>query len=221
MSSAWNYAITATPAGPRLETGPDIGVFPVDMADGRPAGRLIGFPIDLVSGRLVEGRLRLGHALQDTPEAFVERTLRSLAGRFLWLAEFDGLSRLYPDPAASVPCVYDPHLGRAGLAALSVLSPDEAAARFDAALSRDCRLTAEGWLPAGLTAHADLHRLMPNHYLDLADFRAHRFHGAAPRPATPLAVGEAAETVLSLLRTQIGASVQFSRMVRCGNRLKC
>ena len=26
---------------------------------------------------------------------------------------------------------------------------------------------------------------------------------------------------LGTLRTQIGASVQFSRMVRCGNRLKC
>ncbi len=26
---------------------------------------------------------------------------------------------------------------------------------------------------------------------------------------------------LGILRTQIGASVQFSRMVRCGNRLKC
>ena len=33
----------------------------------------------------------------------------------------------------------------------------------------------EGWFPAGLTAHRGLHRLLPNHYLDLTTLEVRRF----------------------------------------------
>jgi len=42
-----------------------------------------------------------------------------------------------------------------------------------------------GWLPAGVTGHSGIHRLLPNHALDLVSLRPRHVWRGATRTGTP------------------------------------
>jgi hypothetical protein len=113
--------------------------------------------------------------------ALETQVLPRLAGMFLLFTTGDLPRRVYPDHAGSLSLVYSPADQRA--ASSTSLLLDEAAyrARFRADLHKALVLREGngGWISGTLTAHRDVFRLLPNHYLDLTAWTTHRFW---PRP---------------------------------------
>lgn len=173
-----------------LEIGPDIGCFPVSDADGQDLGWLIGFPMDLAQGKIVDGPVQLRQSLSGDKDAFAETVLSGLGGRFLWCAVLDGHARIYLDSSGLVPCVFDSNAQMAGSTAHALLDEDSYQARFDKARFDHFDVARAGWFPAGLTAHQGVERLLPNHYLDLQSWQVKRHWPSTSfdTPDTPQAI---------------------------------
>ncbi|MFV0515690.1 MAG: hypothetical protein ACK5MY_18915 [Jhaorihella sp.] len=180
----WQYRISMTPeAGARqignffLRTGPGIETIPVLDQSGKPVGLLLGFPIDLQGKRLLKAPEEFTAActLGDNPDLFAERVIGSLAGRFIFLVQTGLWSRLYPDSLAQVPCVFDPDMKIAASSGYALLDNDDYWRRFDKDLYNQLDVSREGWFPGGLTAHIGIDRLLPNHYLDLNEWKTARY----------------------------------------------
>jgi hypothetical protein len=149
------------------------------------SGRSIAVAVGQIHSEFVGRFLPAGVA--DLPMDVVDiaaletEVLPRLAGMFLLFTTGDLPRRIYPDHAGSLSLVYSPPDRRA--ASSSSLLLDEAAyqARFRADLHKALVLREGqgGWISGTLTAHRDVFRLLPNHYLDLASWTTHRFW---PRP---------------------------------------
>ena len=134
---------------------------------------IIGFPIDLGSGKVLASgdtvEISAPASAQDVADALHDR----LGGRFILHVRASGENRLYLDCAGQVPCVFDPEARVAAASPYAIVGEDYDA-RFDKGLYDRMGVGRSGWLPAGLTAHHGVHRLLPNHYLDLETFEVHR-----------------------------------------------
>lgn len=213
----WQYRITRTPhpGAKRLNQlwvshAPDLPCIPVKDASGHVAGVLLGFPIDLTSGKCITKEWQAPGHLNNDVEAGIHQSLAALAGRFLWVCETSTLRRIYPDAATQISCVWDRETGSAGATALAILDEAGYAQRFDhAQFAMLCQENA-GWFPAGLTAHAGVSRLLPNHYLNIDTWSAHRFD---IRPQLPKVSGpeETVEHIIQTIGTQIGALMMADR----------
>lgn len=170
--------VTAAEGGqPRLRVTIDegFGICPVTV-EGRAAGYLVGRAVDIDRGAMVEGVLEAEPPREPGAgqAALAEAIIARLNGSFLLLLETDGEICAYTDAAATIGLVYAPDLGKAGSSAQVVLG-----AEYDSRLQpervRAVGADANGWFPAGLTAHRGLHRLLPNHRLNLKTWQAERF----------------------------------------------
>lgn len=198
-------------AGHVLETGADLPVHEVRDADGRACGRLVGHPLQFLpegGAALVGSVLQLNAVLVADADRFVEDAFRELAGRFLWVFEADGVARVYPDCAGQIPCVFDPESGVVGSSAHALLDDAAYEERFDRGLYDRVGIDGLGWFPGGVTAHAGLTRLLPNHYLDLADFTVHRHWPRGPWREGSDPDAEARD-LAELVRAQVGALVAY------------
>lgn len=182
-------ATLALGGGLRLDTLAPLRVIPVSDAAGMPLGHLLGTPVDWRAGRAVTGPLVLPAVPEGDLDAFVETHVHGLGGSFLFVLDRDGVRRLYLDACGTLSAVWDPERGAAAATAPLLLAPEEAAARFERDLHAALRVERDGWFPAGLTAHRGIRRLLPNHYLDLATWTAHRHwpRGPVPRAGDPQA----------------------------------
>jgi hypothetical protein len=216
----WQFRISVSetapgrPVGPALvETGPGLDEVLLEDATGQPVGLLIGFPIDLRGQRRLNGGThRLNAVAGEALDAFAEKVLEGLAGRFLWLCTAGERARIYLDAAGQVPCVYDPDMRVAASSAFALLSAVDYNARFDAALHAGLGINGLGWIPGGLTAHKGVQRLLPNHILDLEDFTMTRHWPL--QPVTPAKDPEAAiATLIETVREQLAALVAGERRV--------
>lgn len=194
-----------------LEVGPDLPMIPMTDADGAPVGVLLGFPIDLAAKRMVTRAWQAETSLDSSSfETLAREVTGAFGGRFLWIVEApDGL-RVYPDCSAQVTCVFDPAGGIVGSTAHALLDATEYAKRLDKKLFARLGIDGEGWFPAGLTAHRGLHRLLPNHYLDLTTFEVRRFW-----PEKAIGIGpdpEAAVTgIIGIIQAQLEALTHSPR----------
>lgn len=207
----WQYRLSgaavagARPVGPFwLEPGPELPVIPVTDANGAAVGVLLGFPIDLAGKSMITVAWQAPVALGTDADGFAYDVLCALGGRFLWLCAAAGMARIYPDCSAQVTCVYDPVARMAGSTALALLDDAAYDARFDKVLFDRLGVDGEGWFPAGLTAHHGLHRLLPNHYLDLHNWEVRRFW---PTTALPVTSDPSAtvDEIIAIVRAQIEA----------------
>lgn len=137
---------------------------------------------DLVR-RLVDG---------GTSFAQLESMLADLGGRWLLLARIGGASRLYPD-AGGTKSVFYASDGRVAS------QPGHFGCPVDHSLSQYPR--AGAW-PLGHTPFAGVHQLLPNHYLDLQQFRSVRF---GPRRVEPTSIEAASTEIGLILRGTIAA----------------
>lgn len=209
----WQFRISLREKGPHIEVGPDLSGITLEDATGRPVGRLLGFPIDLVGAqRLTGGTHRLTATYEGDGDAFAESVLEGLAGRFLWVCTAGGAARIYLDAAGQVPCVYDRRMGVAASSAYALLAADAYDARFDAALHDRLRIGGLGWIPGGLTAHEGVERLLANHVLDLADFSVRRHWPLAPVVAAK-DPDAAIMMLIETVRGQLKALVASDRLV--------
>lgn len=103
--------------------------------------------------------------------------LPRLSGLFNLLTHGDLPTRLYVDHGGSFPIVYSAQDQRAASSSALLLDQFDYTKRFkrDLHASLIGREGAGGWISGSLTAHRDVYRLLPNHYLDLSDWTPHRF----------------------------------------------
>ena len=206
----WQYRLTATPhpeANPVgdfwLSVGPDLPVTEVTDHQGRKAGVLLGFPIDLDRASLVGQHWQTPSDADLSTDAGINRCLLALGGRFLWICLTETVARIYPDAGTQVSCVWDRSLQSVGATTLAILGANDYAARFDHAQFARLGLAGEGWFPAGLTAHSGVSRLLPNHYIDLHQWQAHRFDPCCSAVATNATPDDIVEGTIAAIQSQI------------------
>lgn len=112
----------------------------------------------VLPAKLAHGNMTLGYRLEHD------------AGRYAEVRKEDSAWRLYLDPIGSLACVYSPE--QQCVASTPRLIPDVEQDRelIQAyGMPQSCK-----FYPAGLTPYKGVHRLLPNHYLDLETMTPHR-----------------------------------------------
>lgn len=214
----WQYRLSTTPGRDAvpigkmwLEVGEKLPVIYISDRDDVAVGILLGFPIDLAGRRIIDRDWQVPARLGADCDAFVREVLLALGGRFLWICDLQGAARIYPDCSAQVPCVYDAQLGVVASTAHAIFDDETYAGRFDDALFHQLGVDGEGWFPAGMTAHHDLNRLLPCHYLDLDQWVIRRFwFGPDTLTDDPSAV---VDQIVMIIQAQIEAMISGSKRV--------
>ncbi len=207
----WQYRITSTPHPGATRCGDvwlshaaDLPVVEVVDAKGGTFGALIGFPIDLDRREIPDQKWTVPDDVDLTTESGVHAALGKLGGRFLWICQTPRLNRIYPDAATQISCVWDHDAKAAGATAMAILDDAAYAARFDHSMFATLGHGSISWLTAGLTAHSGVHRLLPNHYLDLNTWTAHRWN-TARFETTTLAPNDVVDSMIASISQQIEA----------------
>lgn len=144
---------------------------------GRTIGCLIGKAINVAELRFIEASGQVGAPLEAINDTIFERWLAGLGGNFVAFVNTPELSRIYPSATCSF--VWRDDARAIAATPLSLLPRHEFYNRLDRELITEMEIERQGWLPAGLTAHDGVHRLLPNHYLDLATWSMVR-HSSGP-----------------------------------------
>jgi hypothetical protein len=176
-------AETSMDLGPiAIHTGTRTPLTPVLDVNGRTIGCVLGEAVDLERG-ILDGSLPIHlpvNAEQATSEQ-IETALYRLGGDWAAVIVCSNVRRLYQSTCRSM--VYDQHEPLAAAAPASLMTRTDYNERLDQALFRSRAIDALGWLPAGLTCHRGVRRVLPNHALDLTDWRPVR-HWAGPAATT-------------------------------------
>ncbi len=136
----------------------------------------IGFPYDEEKGDFPQsGKLTLPSEPINTA-TFESSVLPRFSGSYFALTFGPLPVRLYLDPAGSLPVAFMPERQLAAATPALILNNEEYAARFDHDLHRAAVKDegVGGWISGDLTAHSGVNRLLPNHFLDLEHWTAHR-----------------------------------------------
>lgn len=172
-------------------------------ADREQVGWLLGYPID-AGGRLLSD----GAVLDAVPThgARLESWLADLGGRWLCVIARGPEARVHLDPTGSLSAVYSP--GDRLVASTPTLIPYGPGRGDNVDL---IRATGIPWEDAGfpleLTARHGVRRLLPNHHLHLATFRARR-HWPTGDWETDSDVGTAVVRIAELTKRNVRAVVQ-------------
>lgn len=202
-----------------VKCSPGTRTYRIRTSEGIVLGDLYGIILDgwtsdhfEISGDSILVRSAIADA-----RAFETEVLDPIQGTFVIHTHTGLPRRLYPDCGSTLPIVYCAHSRRAGSSASMMLDETEYRERF--LPDRHHRLVdpvqkggAVSWIPGTLTAHEGVARLLPNHYLDLADWTAVRFW---PRPdafAQNLSVDAAAATVAHHLQRFMRAATKEFRV---------
>lgn len=215
LSDAQNPVYTfgaEQPTALGLEVGAGLPVTTVTDASGVPLGILLGFPIDMSRGEMIAESWTAPVELRPPFDEFALTFLNLLSGRFLWIVDVEGQLRVYPDCCAQLPCVYDPSAQIAGATAFSLLSAADYDRRLNQPLVDALGVYGEGWFPGGLTAHHGLMRLLPNHWLDLTNWRTHRFNPQPGRTATTNPE-ESVTEIIEIVQLQLKALIKGQKKV--------
>ena len=203
-------------AGMRLAVGEGLEAVTLEDPAGAPLGVALGFPIDLAARRFARGAWRVPVAAEEGPDAVAEAALAGLGGPVLLVLDVAGARSVRPDAVAQIPCVRDRRTGEIAGSAAQLLSAEDYDARFDRDLFAAADIDANGWLPAGLTPHADVERLLPDHAFDLgppgpvADpQRRVRLPGAGPERDP----GSVIDTLADMVERQTSAATATGRPV--------
>lgn len=207
--------------GIRVACSPGLASYRIVTRAGRVLGEIHGRilraaadpAISIATGPAGDrGTITVPDAVTDCA-VFETVVLDQIRGSFAALTHTTLPPRLYPDCAGTVPIVYCARTRRAASSAGMLFDAVEYRTRFLA--DRHRRLVEAGafesWIPGPLTAHEGLARLLPNHYLDLADWRPVRFW---PRPdfATGCAPEAAVEIVAERMQGFIAAAADEARV---------
>ncbi|MGQ5700497.1 hypothetical protein ACUJ46_00380 [Sandaracinobacteroides sp. A072] len=184
-----------------LHLSPGLRSWPILDADGRQVATAHGLLLEgwLGPGLACDGGSIRADTLFADPESFETMVVRGLAGSLLIETLGGPLGRrLYPDCGGTIPVVHCPETRAFGGSADQLF--DDAAYTERLLPGRVERLVMGegrgGWISGTLTAHRGVFRLLPNHYLDLRHFTAHRFWPAPALLAAPApGLGAAADSV--------------------------
>ena len=142
---------------------------PVGWIVGRIDGSL-GGPVEITAGRV--------RVDDEADEVGAETISQSLLGSFCVVLADAPRPAAATDACGSVPVVFSPTTRRIASTPTALqqdlLSEDWSYSSAD--------LINDNWYPFGLTGRHNVTRLLPNHALDLASFRMHRFWPSGPCP---------------------------------------
>lgn len=142
-------------------------------------------------------------------DIFEGQVLPGLHGMFQAVTDAPLPHRLYLDTGGCIPAVYCTRSRRIASSAYMLFDREEYQQRFLA--DRYERLVVHeghGWIAGTLTAHADVWRLLPNHYLDLETLTTHRYWPDGADFPLDMPLETAAQTVAAALRGYIEACVR-------------
>ena len=174
-----------------LGTHPSLPITHVCLANGFHIGWIIGYAITS-SGDFCPSKLCFTVDLQEynTREETIETNLYEIGGRFAAIFLIDSISRFYLDPSGSLGTVYSLHLP---LVASTPSLIDSDGHDWDEEIIRILRMPNSGlWYPSGLTPKNSVARLLPNHFLDLSNWKSVRHW---PKSPEALAKGEKEDLV--------------------------
>lgn len=140
-------------------------------------GVIVGFAYSEFSGAfLPAGDVSLP-VEASSAEELERRVLPRLSGLYVFVSAGELPGRLYMDHGGSFPIVYSPPDECAASSSALLLDVPAYKDRFRADLHSSLigREGAGGWISGTLTAHRDVYRVLPNHYLDLTTWTTHRF----------------------------------------------
>lgn len=192
--------------GLKIYTGKDLPVREVRDA----AGALVGFVLGIAVG------MRAEHSAADVQLPFrktaklfwdhFEKYLDDAAGRYAFVMQACGQSRLYTDPVGMIGAVFNAEDGYvASSVMLAIKRPLRPHPKYDFDVIRDLG----GKLSLFHTADADVRRLNPNHFLDLDTLKTQRFWPRdirfTPEPDNPT---DTYREIIDTARANIGAIAQ-------------
>lgn len=112
--------------------------------------------------------------------SFERDVVDGLAGAFILITQRPLPRRIYLDPGGQLPLVYDAQTRRAACGANDLFCDEEYSERIlKDRIKRLVGREGNGWISGTLTAHVGVTRLLPNHFLDLDHFSAHRYWPAS------------------------------------------
>jgi hypothetical protein len=173
-----------------------IPIIPIRLNGGLQIGWLLGYAIDLAQGVLRnELTLTLDIASKDFAKKF-EDQLYLLGGRFAAIVFCNEIERIYLDACGTLGAVYS-SMDRIAASSIA-LFPERGQSVENTNLARALNIpNRDNWYPFELTPRVDLERLLPNHYLDLASWRAHR-HWPRHQPVPESSEKEINELVMRI-----------------------
>lgn len=166
-ANAWAFG------GFALQTGSGLTLSRLHDAAGKTIGFLWGMAFDLEQKCAIAADHHFSFSLSEVADSVGNRVSETLCG--FWLFFDETTNRIYPDPMGGLACVFDRTARTVGSSAHTLLFERDYEVRFRENLHMLLDVKREGFFPGGLTAHVGIDRLLPNHYLDLADFTVHRF----------------------------------------------
>lgn len=145
-------------------------------ASGTRVGILLGDPVNLRTGRVVDGQYVMGVPVsgRDVDEVIEQEIYQVMAGRWVFILDHGDTQRIYLDAAGTLSAVFEGDARIVGATTAAILDPEAYATRFRRDLYTHLQILQTGWFPAPLTAHHGVGRIPANHYLDLSDFSLHR-----------------------------------------------
>jgi hypothetical protein len=199
--------------GLTLQADPRLPVIPLHSAADTHIGFLLGWPIRGTK-LLPVAPLHLPPSVDPERAESLETFIYELGGRFLVLMLSSSCRRIYPDAGATLGLVYSKaeKAVASTLTALIAHQPDHPI--WDARPGTFPDNRPNQFFPAGLTLDPDVHRLLPNHFLDLERFQPVRCYPNHPlRCLEPAEIPAQLETIRTLASGCIQAAVAAAPVV--------
>ena len=189
-----------------IYTGKDLPLKDVHDASGATIGYCLGIAVGMDA---LETTTTLTLPFKKTTRDFwhrFESWLNDAAGRYAFVINAKDTPRLYTDPVGMIGAVYNPEDGFvASSTMLAIKRPMRAHPKYDFDVIRN----AGGRITLFHTADDAVHRLNPNHYLDLNTLNTTRFwprdESFTPAPDDPT---EIYREIIDTARANIGAIAQ-------------
>ena len=184
----------------QLATHPSLEVIGVVDHVGDRVGWMLGYPIS-ADGELVSSRTCISVDRRADPPTWID----GYGGRFLAILPGADAPSIYPDAVGAYASVYSPELEMAASTPGLIPYSDGTGDRLDLvhALGFPHR---NGMYPVGLTPRQGVHRLLPNHYVELDTWEMRR-QRTASKSRVELDVEAVAERIVPIARRQVGAIV--------------
>lgn len=176
----------------------------VDETD-RSVGWMLGYPIDEKGTLLADGEALHVPARALSSATSFETFAYAFGGRFATIVLGAEPPRVYLDPCGSLSAVYCAHQRIVASTPNLIPYDEHTRDRVELALAIGIPYT-EGMYPFTLTPRRGVHRILPNHCLDLRQWRTLRHWPRRPLAECP-AVDEAVAEIATIVKRQIAAVV--------------